>query len=168
MIYNENIKLLPIKTDDTDFVLSLRNDLEIARRFFSDPPVYESVHTKWLSQRDEKDLDFIIWYEGSRSGRTFITHVNYRHSKAEYGIVIHPDYRGRNIAFRASQLLINYVFKELPIRKLSLQVFADNNIAIRLYEKLGFSREGLLKQEYLRSGVYQDVLLMALFKENWG
>jgi len=82
--------------------------------------------------------------------------------------VIHPDYRGRNIAFRASQLLINYVFKELPIRKLSLQVFADNNIAIRLYEKLGFSREGLLKQEYLRSGVYQDVLLMALFKENWG
>ena len=168
MIYNENIKLLPIKTDDTDFVLSLRNDLEIARRFFSDPPVYESVHTKWLSQRDEKDLDFIIWYEGSRSGRISITHVNYRHSKAEYGIVIHPDYRGRNIAFRASQLLINYVFKELPIRKLSLQAFADNNIAIRLYEKLGFSREGLLKQEYLRSGVYQDVLLMALFKENWG
>ncbi len=165
MLYKDKIKLLPIKIDDTGFILSLRNDLEVAKQFFSDPPVYESAHAKWLNQRDEKDLDFIIWYEEERSGRIYITNLDYRHGKADYGIVLHSDYRGKNIAVCASRLLIEYVFKELPISKLSLQVFSDNDSAIRLYEKLGFCREGVLKQEYLKGGIYRDVVLMALFKE---
>ncbi len=167
MLYKGQLELLPVSRDDTPFILSLRNNLEIADNFFSDPPVYAHSHEKWLSQRDEKELDFIIWFEKNRTGRIYITHIDYRHSKAEYGILIHPDFRGKGIAYNSSKLLIDYVFRELPIQKLYLQVFFKNETARRLYEKLGFQQEGLLKKEFYKHGSFQDIIHMALFKEDW-
>jgi ribosomal protein S18 acetylase RimI-like enzyme len=45
-------------------------------------------------------------------------------------------------------------------RKLSLRVLGTNQPAIRLYERLGYQREGVLRDEFLINGVYVDDLLM--------
>jgi RimJ/RimL family protein N-acetyltransferase len=46
-------------------------------------------------------------------------------------------------------------------RKLSLRVLGSNLAAIRLYEKLGFRREGVLREEFCINGAYVDDVLMA-------
>ena len=46
-------------------------------------------------------------------------------------------------------------------RKLSLRVLGTNEPAIRLYHRLGFEREGLLRDEFLINGNYVDDLLLA-------
>jgi ribosomal protein S18 acetylase RimI-like enzyme len=48
-------------------------------------------------------------------------------------------------------------------RKLSLRVFSTNLAAIRLYERLGFEREGLLRGEFLINGEYVDDVLMTKY-----
>jgi ribosomal protein S18 acetylase RimI-like enzyme len=45
-------------------------------------------------------------------------------------------------------------------RKLSLRVLSTNQPAIRLYERLGFEREGVLRGEFLIDGAYVDDVLM--------
>jgi ribosomal protein S18 acetylase RimI-like enzyme len=45
-------------------------------------------------------------------------------------------------------------------RKLSLRVLGTNEAAIRLYERLGFQREGVLREEFLVNGAYVDDVLM--------
>jgi diamine N-acetyltransferase len=167
MLKIKNIELKPLSTKDTEFLLEMRNDLEIADNFFSDPPVYDYGHNRWLSGKNTDDLDFIIWYEGQRAGQISITKINYRHQKGEYGVMVHKDFRGKRIAYEASVLLLEYVFQNLPINKIYLEVFASNNRAIQLYEKIGFEKEGLFKDEFFKNGFFQDICRMCLLKSKW-
>jgi len=93
-----------------------------------------------------------------------LTNVSYRHQKGEYGIALLPEYQGLGYAKEASELLIDYVFNNLPIRKIILKAFTSNVSAIKLYEKLGFVQEGLLRNEFFKAGRFRDVVVMALFK----
>ena len=52
---------------------------------------------------------------------------------------------------------------ERGLRKLSLGVFPDNERAIAVYERRGFAREGLRRQQYRTGGEYRDEVLMAWF-----
>jgi len=167
MLKTKNIELKPLSIKDTDFLLEMRNDLEIADNFFSDPPVYDFGHNRWLSGKSTDDLDFIIYYEGKKAGRISITKIDFRHQKGEYGIVVQKDFRGKRIAYEASILLIDYVFQNLPINKITLEVYENNEKAIKLYEKLGFIKEGLLREEFLKNGRFQNVYRMSVLAKEW-
>lgn len=168
MLNNDKITLKPLSIKDTDFILELRNDLEIADQFFSDAPVYDFEHNSWLNSRNSDDLDFIIVENESqkKAGRIYLNKVDFRHQKGEYGIVLHPEFRGKKLAYEASVLLIKYVFESLPIHKIYLEVFSENEKAVNLYKRLGFEQEGLLKDEFLKNGLFKDVIRMSLVKKS--
>jgi len=168
MLKNEFVELKPISNKDTEFVLSLRNNIELSNNFFSDPPVYDHEHNNWLNKRNSEDLDFIILNsENVKTGRIIISNLDFRNQKCEYGIMIHPHYQRKGYGYQASSILIEYVFTNLPINKIFLEVFEKNNGAKILYEKLGFINEGLLIEEYYKCGVFQNTYRMALLKNNW-
>ena len=54
---------------------------------------------------------------------------------------------------------------EMNLHKIKAVVFDFNEPALRCYEKCGFVREGVLKQEIFREGAYHDVVSMALFQD---
>jgi len=76
------------------------------------------------------------------------------------GLAVHPAARRRGIATvlvaAAEQRL-----RERGTQKLTLRVLSTNKGAIRLYERLGFTREGVLRQEFIIDGRYVDDVLMA-------
>lgn len=76
------------------------------------------------------------------------------------GLAVHPDARRRGIA---AMLLAaaEQRARDRGLRKLSLRVLSTNQGAISLYERLGFSREGDLREEFLINGSYVDDILMA-------
>jgi putative acetyltransferase len=51
--------------------------------------------------------------------------------------------------------------KWLNLTRLELEVYTDNESAIRLYERFGFEREGTLRQHAFRDGKYVDSYFMA-------
>jgi RimJ/RimL family protein N-acetyltransferase len=55
--------------------------------------------------------------------------------------------------------------RERGLRKVTLGVFPDNERAIAVYEKHGFVREGLRRQQFRSGDVYRDEVLMAWFPE---
>ena len=42
------------------------------------------------------------------------------------------------------------------------------DIIEQIYEKVGFSREGLLREEYMRDGVYRDMVRMSILEHEFG
>ena len=76
------------------------------------------------------------------------------------GLAVHPDARCRGAA---ESLLVaaERRLRKQGTRKLSLRVLSTNKPAIRLYERLGFIREGVLLGEFLINGNYVDDVLMA-------
>ena len=77
------------------------------------------------------------------------------------GIGVHDGWQGRGVGTRLMQALIEIADDWLDLRRLELIVYADNDRAIGLYERLGFVREGLMRAHSFRAGHYVDSLVMA-------
>ena len=75
------------------------------------------------------------------------------------GIV--PAYRGRGLGFR----LLNTALEQARgagFVRIELDVYADNMRAIALYEKVGFVREGVVRDAVFVDGKYRDAIAMAM------
>lgn len=87
----------------------------------------------------------------------------FRHN-ARLGIGLLAGYRGMGLGSRLLQTAITAAAKH-EFRRLELVVYASNAAAIRLYEKFGFTREGLFRGQRDLDGVREDVIAMVKFPE---
>ena len=104
---------------------------------------------------------------GKPLGSVYIRDIDRGHNKAEYGIFIgEDDARGRGVGTAAAKLMLRYCFTEEGLHRIYLRVFATNLQAIRSYEKAGFVREGILRDDVRIDGEYRDIQWMAAVSEN--
>ena len=61
--------------------------------------------------------------------------------------------------------MIRYRFEELKLHRLFLRVYADNQQAIRSYEKAGFEKEAYLRDDVCIDGEYRDIVLMGILNK---
>ncbi|WP_139161976.1 GNAT family N-acetyltransferase, partial [Acinetobacter baumannii] len=87
--------------------------------------------------------------------------------RAEFQIIIAPEFQGKGIASRATKLAIEYGFGVLNLYKIVLIVDKENHKAIHIYQKFGFQVEGELKHEFFINGQYRDVVRMCLFQQEF-
>jgi RimJ/RimL family protein N-acetyltransferase len=79
----------------------------------------------------------------------------FRHC-AEFGVSVRREYWGKGIGQQLTKRIINWSKENSVIKKISLHVNAENEIAIKIYEKLGFIREGTLTNDFFYEGRYID------------
>ena len=77
------------------------------------------------------------------------------------GLAVHDDYQSRGVGKALMAALVDLADRWLPVRRLELQVYADNARAIALYERFGFREEGRHRGHTLRDGAYVDTVSMA-------
>ncbi|MDO5610128.1 MAG: spermidine N1-acetyltransferase [Pseudomonadota bacterium] len=161
------VVLRPLERGDLHFVHQLNNNRNVMGYWFEEP--YESfVELEELFAKhihDQSERRFIIEdRERVRVGLVELVEINHLHRRAEFLIMIAPEYQRRGYAGIATRLAINYAFRVLNLYKLYLLVDIDNMPAIRIYERCGFQREGLLRDEYFSDGRYRSAYRMCLFQ----
>lgn len=162
--------------------LRLKHATEKYVGWLNDPEVY-----KYLDTRGSQSLDSLkefinyqiinqvyIWAIIDNSldvhiGNIKIDPINKIHKYGEYGILIgDKNYWGKGYAREASDAVLNYFFKEKDyLRKINLGVIKKNIDATNLYNKLGFKQEGCLKRHVIYDGIEEDVIRMAIFREDF-
>ncbi|MGC9795746.1 GNAT family N-acetyltransferase [Fervidobacterium riparium] len=90
------------------------------------------------------------------------TNPRQRHS-ARLGIAVHRDYQGRGIGRALSNEILDLADNWLKLLRIELEVFVDNERAIKLYESLGFQIEGTKKYAAVKDGKYADIYIMARY-----
>lgn len=80
----------------------------------------------------------------------------------EFGVSVLKDYWDLGIGTAMVQELIQWAKASNVIRKLNLRVRSDNATAFRVYEKLGFTQEGLITREFFISGQLYNSIYMGL------
>lgn len=96
-------------------------------------------------------------------GISILKDINLINRNAEFAIYIgNHQMRGKGIAQEATQQVLKFAFHRLGLHRIWLRVRIDNEQAIRLYEKAGFTKEGVLAQSLFKNGVFYDVLQMGL------
>jgi len=76
------------------------------------------------------------------------------------GISVHGDWQGKGIGKELMRALVDLADNWLNLTRLELEVYADNEAAIRLYERFGFEVEGRLRQHAFRDGQFVDSIVM--------
>ncbi len=78
-----------------------------------------------------------------------------------------PAYQGQGYGLELMRLALHFAFGEINLRRVQLTVFAYNERAIRLYERLGFQQEGVFREFLIRDGKVYDMLLYGILRREW-
>ncbi|MFN6964611.1 MAG: GNAT family N-acetyltransferase [Pyrinomonadaceae bacterium] len=82
------------------------------------------------------------------------------------GIGVRDDWAGKGIGTALLAAAIDLADNWLDLRRIELEVYTDNEAAIRLYEKFGFELEGTKRMDAFRDGRYVDSHVMARIKKS--
>ena len=88
--------------------------------------------------------------------------------RAEIGYWVAPDCRGGGVATRALALLSRWSVTDGGFERLDLQAATANIASLRVAERCGFVREGVLRRAWYRGGGRSDMVLFSLVPEDMG
>lgn len=100
-------------------------------------------------------------------GTCTLFNVSTIHQRAEIGFALARSFWGRGLAREALVALLAFAFAELNVHRVEADADPRNERSIRLLERLGFRREGILRERYLVSGERQDALMLGLLRREW-
>jgi len=77
------------------------------------------------------------------------------------------DHLGKGWGTDVRRTLLAFGFGTLGLERVWLTVNADNDRAIRSYEKVGLQREGVMRRSFRVNGTLIDTVMMAILREEW-
>ncbi|MBM3275242.1 MAG: GNAT family N-acetyltransferase [Candidatus Sericytochromatia bacterium] len=166
MLRGPNVHLRPLEREDLPLLVEWRND-PAAWKFFCNPhPLSlggQAAFYDRLQANPYRRLFIIATPQGEAIGTIGLDDIDPVNQSAEFGNLLIGEKAalGKGFAKEATELLIDYAFKRLNVQRLYLNVHADNDRAIKLYEKCMFEHEGRKRRALFRDGVFIDVLMMS-------
>lgn len=160
------VSLRPLQNTDSPLLYEWINTRELVIFNSQYHQVSRTDHEKWMEAMMAKHADIVFFVIEELStnqaiGTCQLLNISPRYRSAELQIRIGAvEYHGKGLGTEAVELLTRFGFTELNLHRIYLHVFSTNLRAIRVYEKCGFSREGLLRDAAFIDGSWVDVVVM--------
>jgi putative acetyltransferase len=131
------------------------------------PPYTDEVVDRWISNL-ENMIALVAVYDKLIVGYAMISKGTRerRRGVGDLAMYLRQDFQNAGLGTAMLSRLLNLARKE-GLHRIGLHVIVDNKIAIHLYEKFGFRKEGILKESYFgQDKRYHDELVMGLVLSN--
>jgi RimJ/RimL family protein N-acetyltransferase len=160
------IRLEPLAVQHLEGLADLGRDPEVRQFTYVPDPWVEGFERTWLERYDQPDgsrAGFAIVDEadGAFLGMAALVTLDLAGRQAEAGYIVAPSARGRGIASRALTLLTDWALDELALERVELRITVENAPSIRVAEKCGYEREGILRSVHFKQGRRNDVAVYA-------
>jgi RimJ/RimL family protein N-acetyltransferase len=167
----EGFRIRRAGADDVDFLVTLATHAEV-QPFLAAVSAHSPGDFRAELERAEREPDlygrFVIEVDGERAGAMAFSVVNRRSRIANlYGLMIHPDFRGRGLADAAARAFSRHLILDLGFHRLELECYGFNDRAIRHAERI-YVREGVKRKAYWRNEEWVDGVMFALIREDLG
>lgn len=120
-----------------------------------------------LADRTKDEYRWIVELRGYPIGSVGAKNISRSMRYAEIGYGIAEDYHGRGLGTRAVALLVDRLFGETDFYRLFALISVENIASLRLVERLGFVREGRLREHYEIQGRRVDEIFIGLLRHEW-
>lgn len=172
MINGENIRLWAIERDDLINNYVWANDPEIISSSGLPPyPMSFFEIEKWYENILINPLIRVFAIKLKTSeyiGNIELTQIDMRNRKAEVGLIIGDrNFRGHGYGQEALKLLTSFVFNELGFERLQTSVLEDNEISVKMFQGMGFVKEGISRNSFFTGGCYKNIINMSLLREEF-
>lgn len=135
-----------------------------------DLPLEVMKTEEWFEKnKDRTDrYDAVIEADGNPIGLIGLLSIDTKNKKAEYYITLgERNYLGKGIAMQASRLLLEYAFLQMGLNRVYLYTETENIAAVKAYKRIGFKREGVIRQDIYSKGRYVDRYVYGITKEDF-
>lgn len=106
--------------------------------------------------------------DGRIIGETLIMDIDWDLRSAHFRICLHHTAdRERGIGSWAAACTRDFAFEILHLHRLELAVYSFNPRALHVYAKLGFKREGVLRDAFRDGDLWADTILMSILEGEW-
>lgn len=114
-----------------------------------------------------EQLPLTVWHQNQLAGTLTLHNIKASHRTAEIGYWLGTAFEGRGLMTQAVSALVVYAFRELNLNRLEIRASTKNLKSRAIPERLGFTLEGILRQEVVLYDKPQDMALYALLKQDW-
>ena len=173
-ITTERLWLRWLTPDDVPALAAIFGDAEVCR-FWSSPALSdvaaaEALHSEIVRGFAARSL--FQWGIAERAtsavvGTCTLASLSSEHRRAEVGFALARATWGRGYISEALPALLDFAFNTLDLHRLEADVDPRNVRSIRVLERLGFEREGYLRERYHVNGELQDAVLYGLLRRDW-
>lgn len=118
-------------------------------------------------QQDRLDLAVIDRASDRCVGEVVLNDWSEANRSCGFRTILGPDGRGRGLGTEAVRLVIGYGFEQLGLHRISLEVYSFNPRARRVYDKVGFVAEGVMRDALRWGDEWIDATLMSILAPEW-
>lgn len=112
----------------------------------------------------ETGMELGIWFEGKLVGCIGLHEIDRRNNKTSIGYYLGRDFQGKGIMTKSVKALIDFCFKELQMNRIEIRAAVQNTKSRAIPERLGFTKEGILREAELVQGKYLDNVVYGLLR----
>jgi UDP-4-amino-4,6-dideoxy-N-acetyl-beta-L-altrosamine N-acetyltransferase len=171
-LVGSRVYLRPLEASDAERVAGWFNDPDVRRNLKTHRPMSHAAEEKFIanigSDGSEVVLAIVERESDEHIGVIGLHQIDARSRHGMFGIAIGKKAAwGRGFGSDALATFVRHAFETLNLHRVWLQVYDTNPRAARCYEKVGFRREGVMRQHQYLDGKYVDAIVMGLLREEW-
>jgi ribosomal-protein-alanine N-acetyltransferase len=170
-IEGPRLALRPPRPDDADALFELGRDPDVVR-FFSWGPYRERAEAEAFIERvaRERPYEFFIVDPADDDrpiGVTGLSELSERDRRAVVGTWLGRPYWGTGVNRESKALILHFAFSVLDLQRVSAYAHPENTRSLAALERIGFTREGVLRHWHVHRGEVRDVAILGLLREEW-
>jgi ribosomal-protein-alanine N-acetyltransferase len=173
-ISTNRLALRWIRAEDVDDFYAVYSNPEVMRYWSTPPLPNKDAASKLISEIHEgiERKDILKWGIALLSndrliGSVTLFHIDFTHRRTEIGYAQGRAYWGNGYMQEALRAVLNYAFEILNLHRIEADVDPRNDASVRTLERLGFQREGYLRERWQVNGEIQDAFYYGLLRTDW-
>lgn len=171
VLETERLILREITKDDTEGIFACFSNDNVTRFYGQDTLVNIEQAEQFVEffSRNYAEKRGIRWGFERKGTRGIIGTVGFnawspKHKKAEIGYEISPEHWRKGYTSEAVSKIISYGFDSMGLNRIGAVVFIENEASNNLLSKLGFHKEGILREYMYQNGKAYDTYVYSMLK----
>lgn len=167
MMEYSNTTIRKMKDSDLWRVYEWRNHPSVRKGMFNSHVISKSSHEKWFEKlKNDKNCCLLLIQNNKQPfGFTQLSYLACR-TIADWGFYVAPN-STRGLGNILGQRVLEYCFNDLGLHKICGQVLSFNTKSINLHLRLGFQKEGILRNQHLIDNSYYDIYEFGIMNNEW-
>ena len=161
LIEGGRLKLRVATADDLNYIMKLQYVTENLKFIV---PFDEDYHRKILACADKLDIIVEEIDSGERAGYFMLRELDSPCAEFTHVII---GRKGLGYGSEALKLLLKWTFETKKFHRVWIDCKEYNSIALHLYERLGFVREGVLREYLSTNGVYENLIVLGMLDREY-
>lgn len=169
----ERLRLRELTEDDAEGIFACFSDNEVMHYYGQEmiESIEQAIQIVHFFAKNYKEKRGIRWGIERKGTKGIIGTIGFnqwspKHKRAEIGYEINANYWRKGYASEAVSKIVSYGFESLDLTRIGAIVFLENEASNNLLRKMGFEKEGVLRNYMFQSNESYDTNVYSILKQN--